>query len=194
MNYITQNYFNSKAKLYQKRQNSFPWSLVRKIELIQIKRNLKKIKLNKCLELGAGSGNLTNLLLSLNIDELQVIDFSQKMLDEILPDRRIQKFTSSVEAFIPPNEDYDLIIGFGVFEFIDSSELQIERYLKYLKEDGVFIIIGPHNDFFGKIYRLFHPLGKSHVKLLEEYSEIIKTSKKVVIKRIFPFNCIVRIG
>ncbi len=184
-------YFEISAKTYKRKQNSFPWNIIRYYELKKIEKILKGIKSERTLELGCGVGSLTSILLKKSHSRIDVGDFIQHMIDEIPENKKLRKNCIAIEKFNIKKDQYELIVSFGAFEFLGEGRKEILRYVSGLKKNGIMIIISPTQNFRGKIYQRFHDLDKSKVHILsceELKADLEKINRTLSTHPILPFN------
>ena len=148
----------------------------------------------KILDIGAGNGMLTEIVLScFPSAKITMLDFSSEMLESAKMVFELNKINTKnirylVKNFITddfPNEKYDLIVSSFALHHIRKAEDLKEVYLKIaksLKENGTFICIDYYleeteelrkkqtNDAFNKWTENFNSNKKA-----KEWANIIKT-------------------
>ena len=121
------------------------------------------------MDLGAGSGEYTKILLEMGAKKALCVDFSSEML-AFRKKAKVEKMISDVEAFNTDNS-YDLILCLGVLEFLDKPKNFLLGLKKFLKPQGKLIILLPLSPIRAYIYSFIyilkglriHPLNLKHI-------------------------------
>ncbi|KMT20906.1 malonyl-ACP O-methyltransferase BioC [Clostridium cylindrosporum] len=128
---------------------------------------INKSDIKTILEIGCGTGNLTNMLLDKfrNVS-LTVMDLSEKMLDETRKNISVRnleniEFICHDGETCELNKKYDLIISNATFQWFNSLEESIKKYIDLLNENGQLLI-----STFGE--DTFIELEKSGIKAARE--------------------------
>ncbi len=96
----------------------------------------------KALELGPASGYMTKSLVK-EFDLLDIVEGSEKLLNQIPDYSNVRKFHSYFEEF-ETNEKYETIIMSHVLEHIENPVLLLKRIHQWLSEDGHFLVSVPN--------------------------------------------------
>ncbi|MFC1685779.1 methyltransferase domain-containing protein [Nanoarchaeota archaeon] len=127
------------------------------------------------LDLGAGTGIITEMFVKKGFHPTTLIDFSQGMLNYAKKKKGLKKCSFSKQDVrnLKLNKKYDLItsfFSFGSSSYFKRSELDksLGKIKKYLKNGGVIAILG----HFGE------DLFKKHFKTLESGIYVLNKEKK----------------
>lgn len=106
-------YFTIVSNNYQRKQSFGVWSLLRDYELKQVEKKILPhvSTYKKALELGAGSGGLTKLLLQKFNFSVVAVDVVEEMLNQISAHERLEKRLVDIEIITDISE-FDVIISF----------------------------------------------------------------------------------
>ena len=132
-----------------------------------VKYHLQKVNNPKVLEIGAGTGALTDKLIQAGICEIDVIepdkDFYNFLAKEICKGHtKIRPYQSIFEDFVEDNPDkkYDIIVSQGVHHHIklDEREMFCNLIAERLKDNGHYIMsdeyLKPYKDDEERLYNL----------------------------------------
>ena len=159
MNEIVAKYFNSQAPTYQSDWGKWPGSQIRKSEsnaITSLYRN-DEIAEQSIVEFGSGSGYYTRLLLKAHPKHIYAIDFSQAMLNN-LPAGNITPICGDATT-INLAAKFPFLISAGMLEFVPDPALAVANMAKHALPGATLILLIPINNWWGKLYWLFH---KSH--------------------------------
>jgi len=148
-----------------------------------LSREFSKKKKLKILNLGAGTGSDLEILN--NFGEVYVIDIEERALDLIPNNLCVEKKVCDACKLIYPDNFFDLVVSFDVFEHIKNHEIAIKEAHRVLKKQGTLLFSVPALQF----------LYGSHDKALKHerrYSkeELRKLLKKFIRVKLFYWNCI----
>ncbi|MFC2080833.1 class I SAM-dependent methyltransferase [Bacteroidota bacterium] len=132
-----------------------------------------------CLEMGPAEGIMTNLLIKEFI-ELDVLDASQTLLDQIDPRDNLRKFCRCFENF-EADRLYDTIIMDHVLEHIKNPILVLKKVKGWLKPTGVLIAGVPNADSI-------HRLAAVKMGLLANKYSLNERDKKLGHYRVYDFK------
>ena len=175
-------YFDIKSSLYQKKSDSFPWSIIRKFEKKIILSLLGNTKNLSIVDVGSGSGFYTSIIYKNNPKELYAIDNSSKMLLHI-KEKQVVKILQNIET-LKLHKKFDKLICAGLLEFTSKPTIVMKNINKIAKKDAILILLYPKNNFLGKIYQKFHVSNKIKINLFTKTDilKIIKNSKWKLLK------------
>lgn len=122
--------FDRIAPKYDKVTNSYAVS--RRISFIT------KYAKGKCLEVGAGSGEISKSLLSKH--EVIATDISPKMVDVIKKKLKIKTFVCDAEKLPFKNSSFDTVIASETIYYLDHPESFVKESFRVLKNNGKIII------------------------------------------------------
>ena len=148
-------HFDGLTKPYSFNSNWF-WRFFRDREKRAFIHLTKEFNKTSCLDLGAGSGEYTKILLKMGAKKALCVDFSSEML-ALNNEAKIETIISDVETF-NTNNSYDLILCLGVLEFLDKPEFFLLGLKKLLKAQGKLIILLPLTPVRAFIYSFIYIL------------------------------------
>ena len=132
---------------------------------------ISKKEFTHVLEIGAGTGYLTNLIVkNFNSAEFLINDLSQSMLDEIkVTGANISKFTADAEDLpFTENGMFDLITSSSVFQWFEEYESTFTKYNELLTDDGelVFSMYGENTlQELKEVFKKFLPEHNPNLKI-----------------------------
>lgn len=134
--------YTSLAKDYSKYRPAYSKSIIRLLLN-------KKLKSKPILEIGAGTGIFTKLLLKIS-KNLLAIEPNKKMLDELKKKIKVKSKKCKAEEFKYKPNSYDLIAAASCFHWINYKK--IYRQLGYsIRLNGFFLVIYNSRDLkYGK--------------------------------------------
>jgi len=170
------NYFDEKANNYQSNSIKFPWSLLRKKESLIITQMLGKIKNNEILDVGAGAGYYSRVMIKKEAKKVYAVDISKLMLKN-LKLKKIVKINKDAEKFKIKKKFYKIICA-GLLEFAFSAEKILINIRLHAYKNSKLVILFPMNNFLGRIYQLYHLKNGIKIKLFNdsEINMILKNS------------------
>lgn len=155
--------FNDIAPVYDLLNNIMSWGM----HMFWKKQSIKSLTFNKgdkVLDLCCGSGDISEILLELNIPELKIyaVDFSPEMLKKA--QNRFENI-SQIEFLLadamklPFENDYfdKIIISFGLRN-LESIEQALIEFKRVLNKSGQFMNIDfgkPHNGLFKFLFKIY---------------------------------------
>lgn len=132
--------FDSVASDYDNITNSY--AVDRRIEFF------KKYAKGKCLEVGAGSGEVSRALLKNHT--VVATDISPEMVKIIKKKLNIKAYVCDAEKLPFKNSSFDCVIAAEVIYYMDSPENFINEAYRVLKKDGLLLLSCANEDM--KIY------------------------------------------
>lgn len=130
-----------------------------------IKKLKKHIKKGELLDLGAGTGLITEMFLKEDYGPATLVDYSQGMLNKAKKRKGLKgsKFIKADIRKLNLKKKFDLIISFfsfGSFSYFDEEELDkiLKIVHKHLKKGGIFAILGHAQ--VSEFKKFFKPLEK----------------------------------
>ncbi len=149
-----------------------------------LKRLLKNYSIPEnpnILELGAGTGTLTRWLITRYGGKGMLVDNNENSYQaykntnhELIDDMDIFYTINDIFSFETHNT-FDIVGSFGLIEhFKDKTEV-LNAHKKFLKKDGIILLLVPCDTFLSRVYWDLHPeLNHGYRELLtaEELSEI----------------------
>lgn len=140
-----------------------------------LKKVKKFIKSGEMLDLGAGTGLITEMFVKEGFYPATLVDYSKGMLEKAKQRKGLKgcKFIQQDVRKLRLNKKYDLILSFFSFgsdSYFDKEEISriLSIIKKYLKPKGIFAVLG-HN--FGKIF-------EKHFKKLDSGIYDLSTRRK----------------
>lgn len=145
------------------------------------------------LDVGAGDGSLTLQIAPL-FEKIIVVEASHKYLKlakSKLKEYQVIFYEELIEDF-DTEEKFDLILAAGVLEHLKNPMIFLEKVKRWLKDDGLFIVIVPNASSFHRIVGLYmgiirniYELGKQDYLVGHRRYYDLKTLKKEIIKQGF---------
>lgn len=162
--------FDSIAPEYDIILNNYAGS--RRIEFI--KRHAK----GKCLEVGAGSGEISKALLSNH--EVVATDISPKMVDVIKKKLKIETAVCDAEKLPFKNSSFDTVIAAELIYYLDHPESFIKESFRVLKGRGRIIITSASKitEFYDKIRTFLRKFGFSSM-YFEDPNRTFMSTKEI---------------
>ncbi|MEJ7677581.1 MAG: class I SAM-dependent methyltransferase [Segetibacter sp.] len=134
-------------------------------------------------ELGPSTGYMTNMLLN-DFAELDVVEGAKDLLEQIPNDKKLHKYHSLFEEFIPLRK-YDTIIMNHVLEHIEKPVDLLKRISGWLADNGVFLIGVPNA-------KSFHRLAAVKMGLLSSEFELNERDLQLGHYRVYDFASLFR--
>lgn len=111
------------------------------VALIEDKSNMKT------LDLGCGTGELTNMLSErLKTPMVKGIDSSKEMLEKAKPFKHITFEQKTIEAQIDTDEHWDLIFSNAAIQWVDNHQSLFPKIIAKLNKDGQLLVQMPVQD------------------------------------------------
>lgn len=104
---------------------------------------------NIALEMGSADGVMTKWLKD-DFSELDILEGSQKLLDNVPDYPNATKYCSWFEEFVPKRK-YDTIIMEHILEHIENPVFVLSKVKNWLADDGVLIIGVPNAKSFHRL-------------------------------------------
>ena len=148
---VQQNYYDRTAEQYDNWNVDVPSALiVGKWNFDNLKKFIGDKKIERCLDLGCGTGRLSNDLLKIS-DEVYGVDASQKLLNiaqKKYPNLKLE----FGEASSLPYEDnlFDLVVVNGALHHFFALAETCREVNRVLKPGGIFAILGEPNKNYNK--------------------------------------------
>tara|TARA_Y100000296_G_scaffold52342_1_gene59972 strand:+ start:83 stop:1333 length:1251 start_codon:yes stop_codon:yes gene_type:complete len=139
------NYFKARYKEvdYQKKQSSFPWILLKKLEQsLYLDYFNKHLKEGTTLNIGANTFGLTDFKKGNKITTIDPCCQDANIIDDF----EIYNF----------NQKFDMIVMIGVIEFFESPPKSVKKAHHLLKENGYLIVFLHKDTFLTSLYYRFH--------------------------------------
>lgn len=94
------------------------------------------------LDLGCGTGEAAEILIH---TDLSAVDFSSSMIAKLkLKQPDIKAFVADAKSLPFSNNNFNLVIALGLFEYIQSPDEALQEVHRVLKEDGNLIVSIPN--------------------------------------------------
>lgn len=155
---------NEAVKFHHERFVGRGGDLIKKWEKRTLLEFLKQYKPEKVMDLGAGTGRISEIIISeLRPKKIVLVDSSKAMLN--FAQERIKNTKSTVVKFeirdvtkLKNKEKFDLVIAFHLVKHLENVETFLDSVNKVLSDNGKFIF-----DFANK--NSLVQLGRGEVKL-----------------------------
>lgn len=188
-------YFDKVSAGYARASGRLHWKTIRTSEAAAVSEMLPKISpATTALDLGSGSGYYADLMHSHRIMHITCIDFSEKMLSQIVNPTYV-KIKADIEEF-RSSEKFDVVLCAGALEFANSPEKVFANVLTMLTPGGSFILLCPSKNLPGRIYRLYHRSHSVAVRLFDrdELSALATEAgfKLLGTVDVFPFSIVAK--
>ena len=174
-------YFNSIAKLYDTKisKGSMGLNYIDRIEINSILKFFPITKRNKILDIGAGTGRITEKLVNSNSTILE-LDISPEMLK--IARIKINKFInsniyyviSSADELPIKNKTFDKVISVRVIHYVNNWRNTLSEISRVIKRNGL-IFISANNSFSFSILAKFIGLMKGDVFNPFHFSEELRS-------------------
>ncbi len=188
-------YFDKKSLKYRKKSNSFPWKLIRDYEKNIVLELIGNIKNLSIADVGSGYGFYTEIILKKKPKKIYAIDNSSKMLDQIKNHKKkVKKILQNIET-LKLNQKFDKIISAGLIEFVKKPIKVFRNINKISKKNSTFVLLCPNNNFFGKLYKLFHLFNNININLfsIDQLNYLSqKSGWRIVKKESFLFSTVLK--
>ena len=159
-----QNTYTDKVKNVKK---VHPFRYGRNLILEDLKKILEQLPSGaRVLDIGSGTGHLTQWIASMGFDVVgvepssEMIGFARKNFPEL-------KFSEGISSAIPyPAEKFDLVVAFEVFRYLDKKENfnTYQEVKRVLKKDGIFFFT-QINRYATDYYYFFYYIKKIIYKI-----------------------------
>lgn len=188
-------HFDKVSEGYRSLSGRGLWRILRRREAKTVAALLPEINETiTALDLGCGSGFYSDLLREQKVRDLTCVDFSEKMLAKIdNPD--YLKITADIQVY-KSSKKFDIILCAGALEFTEKPQNVFMNVAAMLKPNGVFILLYPLENIFGRIYRLYHGRHGFQIFLYREQqlNNFCAQAglRKVSLSSVFPFTGIAK--
>jgi len=142
-------YYNEFSKIYDSLVKQFPKNIEAGNLILQFLKEYKPQKNIEILDLGAGTGIITELFAKEGYKNLILLDLSRKMLDKAKKKKELKecKFIKQDLKKLKISKKYDVIMSFfsiGLPSYFSEEETQniFEIIKKHLKKNGLFMLMG----------------------------------------------------
>ena len=109
----------------------------------RVKNSLQLSPGQKILEVGAGAGRFSLPLKSLGV-EVEALDFSEVLLDELKKkDPQIKVIRSDIDE-LDDKDKYDTVVGFYVLHHLENLEKSLASMFRVLKNGGEICFVEPN--------------------------------------------------
>lgn len=179
-------YYNRTAKAYDKwhiETNSA--KVIDAWNFANLKKFISNTKINKILDLGCGTGRLSNSLLQIS-DQVYGVDVSEEVLKIAKTKYPQLKLTKSEVTNLPYQDNYfDLIIINGSLHHFFAVEDTLKEVHRVLRAGGLFVLLGEPNKKYFKLYNPFFycwALSRIFIKI----ANLFRATKSIVPELIEP--------
>jgi SAM-dependent methyltransferase len=155
----------------------------RDAELQQLLAVLKNVPVRQCrciVELGAGHGYATRLLLKLLSPDgvVHAVDVSEEMLDGMRPDSHIVPVVAKPDQLQLADASVDLVVSVATFHHILNKNQVFAEMQRVLRPGGVFVIADvydrtPTQRFFDEVVRYYCITGHEADFLSTEWMNLL---------------------
>lgn len=161
--------FDSIASSYDSISNSY--AVGRRIEFF------KKWAKGKCLEVGAGTGEITKALM--NEHEMEATDISTAMVKEIIKKLGIKAYASDAEKLPFKNNSFDSIIAAEMIYYLNKPEKFAAESYRILKNKGRLLISSATKitEIYDKIRTVLRKLGFKEMYFDDKNNTFMNTNK-----------------
>ncbi len=138
---------------------------------------IPKDKELRIIDIGCGKGFNTNLLheKGFNIEGIDINSNSIKIAKENYPDISFKV----KDVFKVDFSEYDVVLAFGLFEYVSNLKILLNKLEKEMKQDSVLIFSIPNVCSFTKRLRCLFGINPNRQKTTEEYSTSTYTFKDI---------------
>ena len=117
------------------------------------------------------------------------------MLDQIKNHKKkVKKILQNIET-LKLNQKFDKIISAGLIEFVKKPIKVFRNVNKISKKNSTFVLLCPNNNFFGKLYKLFHLFNNININLfsIDQLNYLSqKSGWRIVKKESFLFSTVLK--
>ncbi len=157
-------YFDGQAATYMAASSRWPWSVVRSRETAAVRASLGDLRDTRVLELGAGAGHYTRLLLTLGAAEVVAVDLSEAMVAQ-LP--RGARGLVADAAELRLDERFHHVLSAGMLEFVPDPASVLHNAARHTLPGGTLTLLVPHSGALGWAYHRYH---RSHGVTAQTFS------------------------
>ena len=147
-------HFSRSTRRYRLAGVNPAWQILRRREARAVQRSLGNLTGQSALDLGAGAGFYSRVLLDAGATQVTAVDLSQPMLD-LINDRRITTICGDAGTVITGSA-YPVIVLAGVLEFVPDSDIVLSNAARHATPGGGLTCLLPMDNLCGRLYRLFH--------------------------------------
>lgn len=164
------NYFESRASEYSQRSRRGLWHFVRQRELNTVIRLLTPELGASAIDLGCGTGYYGHYLQEQWQMKVIGVDSSPKMVAQA----RLQGLGCICAELqkLPKLGRFDYAVAAGSLEFVEAPEKIFERIGPMVRRKLVIMV--PHSDWRGRIYRLAHHGCETYIRSADDYARMLR--------------------
>jgi SAM-dependent methyltransferase len=147
-------HFDGVAAHYRAATERWPWSWLRRREARAVLDLAGNVDGLATLDLGAGSGFYTRLLVDNGAARVVAVDISPRMLAAAAGERtlRVRGDARSVSF----RRRFDLALAAGVLEFVDTPAAVLRHAASLVTPAGALVVLLPTDGVWGRAYRAYH--------------------------------------
>ena len=165
-------YFDQVAEFYEENSRIWPWSWLRRRETVSFLDLAGNVSDAKVMDLGAGAGFYSRLMLRQGARHVTAVDASPIMIKALGISEQIKGVASRAED-LNLTDRFQFIVCAGLLEFVDDPQRVFSVARQHADQKCSMVVLVPCDNVWGKLYRLFH---KSHgVNVYLFRAECIKT-------------------
>ncbi|MEQ8707539.1 MAG: methyltransferase domain-containing protein [Rhodospirillales bacterium] len=151
---VVEKHFSASTGRYRFGEINPAWQILRRRETRAVQRSLGDLTGQSALDLGAGAGFYSRILLKSGAAHVTAVDLSRPMLD-LIDDQRITKICADAET-VATGSVYPAIVMAGVLEFVPDPDAVLFNAAKHATTGGHLTCLVPMDNLSGRLYRLFH--------------------------------------
>lgn len=173
-----------KSSIWDREFSSGQWDYLDHTKEDVLYHYLEKYSNNgRILDLGCGSGNTGNEINVYKYQHYTGVDISEKAIKKAIArckqnhrNEKNEYFCADISTYAPKNQ-YDLILFRESIFYIPRRKIKamLDRYSKYLKDNGVFIVRMCDRGKYGRIVKLI----ETNYETIENY--LADNSKDIII-------------
>jgi SAM-dependent methyltransferase len=158
-------YFAVRAGEYQAKSERFPWAWLRLREAVAVRSLLGHVVGADILELGAGAGFYTRRLIAFGARHVWAVDPCAAML-AALPAGPVTAVLGCAETF-RLDRRFPILLCAGMLEFLPDPAAALANAAPHAEPGARFVLLMPHANLLGRLYRQFHRLHGLSIHLFE---------------------------
>lgn len=147
-------HFGQAARGYHRASTRFPWSWLRGREARALLRVVGPVEGRRVLDLGAGAGYYTRLVLGRGARDAVAVDLSRAMVAEVGPERTLRLVADA--AGVSLRRRFDLILTAGVLEFARDPVAVLANAAVLAAPGAALAALVPVDSAGGRLYRSYH--------------------------------------
>ncbi|MAG47646.1 hypothetical protein CL617_03495 [archaeon] len=138
-------------------------------KIISVIEQFKELKNSKILDIGSGTGVISNVLSKYSKDVYGVDTFDYRVK------KKTYKFKKVKDEIIPFKEDFfDVIVSNQVIEHVQDQEKHLREIFRTLKKDGICYLATPNKYFPIEPHYSLPFLGMLPKKIADFYLQVFK--------------------